>query len=141
MEQLLDDVGAPRRFSLLLLTLFAGIALLLSAIGIYGVMAYTTAQRRHEMGIRLALGAQPRDVLGLVVRQGMRLVLVGLAIGLAGAWALSRLLAGQLFEVTPGDPLTYLGAAVILGMVALAANYVPARRATRIDPMLALRTE
>jgi putative ABC transport system permease protein len=141
MEQLLDDVGAPRRFSLLLLGVFASIALLLSAIGIYGVMAYTTAQRRHEMGIRLALGAQPRDVMGLVVGQGMRLVVLGAAIGLAGAWGLSRLLTAQLFEVSPGDPLTYLGAAALLGLVALVANYVPARRAARVDPADALRAD
>lgn len=141
MEQLLDDAGAPRRFSLLLLTLFAAIALVLSAIGIYGVMAYTTAQRQHEMGIRLALGAQPRDVLGLVVSQGMQLVAVGLAIGLVGAWALSRLLSRQLFEITPRDLPTYIGAALLLGVVALVANFVPARRASRTDPLLSIRTE
>jgi putative ABC transport system permease protein len=141
MQQLLDEAGAPRRFSLLLLTLFASIALLLSAIGIYGVMAYTTAQRQHEIGIRLALGALPRDVLSLVVGQGMRLVALGLGIGLAGAWAFSRVLTKQLYGITSGDPLTYLGAAVLLGLVALAANYVPARGATRVDPMLALRNE
>jgi putative ABC transport system permease protein len=141
MQQLLDDANAPRRFSLLLLTLFAAIALLLSAIGIYGVMAYTTAQRSHEMGLRLALGARPLDVIGLVLRQGMRLVALGVAIGLAGAWALSRVLRQQLFEITPGDPVTYLGAAAVLGIVALVANYVPARRATSVDPMIALRSE
>jgi putative ABC transport system permease protein len=141
MEQLLGDAGAPRRFSLLLLTLFAAIALVLSAIGIYGVMAYTTAQRRHEMGIRLALGAQPRDVLGLVVTQGMRVVALGVVIGLAGAWALSRLLTRQLFEIKASDPATYVGAAIMLGIVALVANYVPARRASRTDPMISIRTE
>jgi putative ABC transport system permease protein len=141
MQQLLDDANAPRRFSLLLLTLFAVIALLLAAIGIYGVMAYTTAQRKHEMGLRLALGARPLDVVRLVLRQGMRLVALGVAIGLAGAWALSRVLRQQLFEITPGDPVTYLGAAAVLGLVALVANYVPARRATGVDPMVALRSE
>jgi putative ABC transport system permease protein len=141
LEQLLDEAGAPRRFSLLLLTLFASIALALSAIGIYGVMAYSTAQRQHEMGIRLALGAQPADVLGLVVRQGMRLVTAGVVIGLVAAWALSRLLTRQLFEITPVDPPTYLGAAVLLAIVALAANYVPARRAARTDPLTSIRTE
>jgi putative ABC transport system permease protein len=141
MEQLLAEAGAPRRFSLLLLTIFAGIALALSAIGIYGVMAYTTAQRHHEIGIRLALGALPRDVLALVVGQGMRLVALGLAIGLAGAWAFSRMLARQLYGITGSDPVTYFSAAALLGVVALAANYVPARGATRVDPVLALRNE
>ncbi len=141
MEQLLADAGAPRRFSLLLLSLFACIALLLSAIGIYGVMAYTTNQRRQEIGIRLALGALPRDVFGLVVGQGMRLVALGLAIGLTGAWALSRVLAKQLYQITTGDPLTYLSAALLLGIVALAANYLPAVRATRVDPMVSMRSE
>ncbi|MFL5495911.1 MAG: FtsX-like permease family protein, partial [Gemmatimonadales bacterium] len=128
-------------FSLLLLTLFAGMALLLSAIGIYGVMAYTTTQRRHEIGIRMALGAAGRDVLGLVVVQGMRLVFLGLGIGLVGAWALSRVLTNQLFGVTPRDPLTYLSVALLLGAVALAASWIPALRATRVDPMISLRSE
>ena len=105
MEQVIADASAERRFSLLLLTLFASIALVLSAIGIYGVMAYTTTQRRHEIGIRVALGAGARDVLGLVVGQGMRLVAIGLAIGLFGAWMLSRVLSAQLFGVTARDPI------------------------------------
>ena len=141
MEQLLAEAGAPRRFSLLLITIFAGLALTLAAIGIYGVMAYTTAQRNHEMGVRLALGAQPRDVIGLVLSQGMRLLAVGVALGLAGAWALSRVLRGQLFEITASDPLTYLGAAMLLGLVALAANYLPARRASRTNPLASIRAE
>jgi putative ABC transport system permease protein len=141
MEKLLTDASAERRFSLLLLTLFAGIALLLSAIGIYGVMAYTTTQRRHEIGIRMALGAASSDVLGMVVGQGMRLVLIGLGLGLAGAWALSRVLTSQLYEVTSRDPATYAGVAGLLGIVALAATYLPARRALRVDPMISLRSE
>jgi putative ABC transport system permease protein len=141
MEKVLTDASAERRFSLLLLTLFAGIALLLSAIGIYGVTAYTTTQRRHEIGIRMALGAAGRDVLGLVVVQGMRLVFIGLGIGLVGAWALSRVLTSQLFGVTPRDPLTYLSVALLLGTVALAASWIPAVRATRVDPMISLRSE
>ncbi len=141
MEQLLANASAERRFSLLLLTLFAGIALLLSAIGIYGVMAYTTTQRRHEIGVRMALGAGGRDVLGLVVGQGMRLVGAGLALGLVGAWILSRVLTSQLYGVSARDPFTYLTVALLLGGVALAASYVPARRAVRVDPMTALRTE
>jgi len=141
MEQVITDASAERRFSLLLLTLFASIALVLSAIGIYGVMAYTTTQRRHEIGIRVALGAGARDVLGLVVGQGMRLVGIGLAIGLFGAWMLSRVLSAQLFGVTARDPLTYLVVATLLGAVALTASYLPARRALRVDPMTALRSE
>jgi putative ABC transport system permease protein len=141
MEKLIANASAERRFSLLLLTLFAGIALLLSAIGIYGVMAYTTTQRRHEIGIRMALGAGTSEVLGLVVGQGMRLVLIGLGLGLTGAWLLSRVLSGQLYEVTSRDPLTYAAVAGLLGIVALAATYLPARRALQVDPMISLRSE
>ena len=129
------------RVSLLLLLLFAGIALLLSALGIYGVMAYTTNQRRHEIGIRMALGASGPDVLRLVVGQGMRLVAVGLAIGLAGAWLLSRFLTSQLYGITRQDPLTYVGVAALLGAVALTASWLPAQRATRTDPATTLRSE
>jgi putative ABC transport system permease protein len=141
MEKVIADASAERRFSLVLLLLFAGIALLLSAIGIYGVMAYTTTQRRHEIGIRMALGAGSSDVLGLVVGQGMRLVAIGLGIGLAGAWLLSRVLSSQLYEVSAQDPITYLTVAVLLGLVALTASYLPALRATRVDPMISLRSE
>jgi putative ABC transport system permease protein len=141
MEKLIANASAERRFSLLLLTLFAGIALLLSAIGIYGVMAYTTTQRRHEIGIRMALGAGSSEVLGLVVGQGMRLVLIGLGLGLTGAWLLSRVLSSQLYEVTSRDPVTYAGVAALLGVVALAATYLPARRALQVDPMISLRSE
>ncbi len=141
MEQLLANASAERRFSLLLLTLFAAIALLLSGIGIYGIMAYTTTQRRHEIGVRMALGAGGPDVLRLVVGQGMRLVVVGLGIGLAGAWLLSRVLSSQLYGVSAQDPVTYASVALLLGGVALAASYLPARRAVRVDPMAALRSE
>jgi putative ABC transport system permease protein len=141
MEQVIADASAERRFSLLLLMLFASIALVLSAIGIYGVMAYTTTQRRHEIGIRVALGAGARDVLRLVVGQGMRLVAIGLVIGLFGAWMLSRVLSAQLFGVTARDPITYVTVAALLGAVALTASYLPARRALRVDPMTALRSE
>ena len=141
MERLIENASAERRVSMVLLLLFAGIALLLSALGIYGVMAYTTTQRRHEIGIRLALGAGGPDVLRLVVGQGMRLVLVGLGAGLAGAWLLSRALASQLFGITAQDPLTYVSVALLLGSVALVAIWLPARRATRVDPMLSLRSE
>jgi putative ABC transport system permease protein len=141
MERVIENASAERRISMVLLLLFAGMALLLSAIGIYGVMAYTTTQRRHEIGIRLALGAGGPDVLRLVVGQGMRLVLIGLAAGLFGAWMLSRVLSSQLFGITPQDPLTYVTVALLLGAVALGATWLPAQRATRVDPMISLRTE
>jgi putative ABC transport system permease protein len=141
MTRLLANAEAERRFSLLLLSLFAAIALLLSSLGIYGVMAYSTSQRRHEIGIRMALGAATPDVLRLVLQQGMRLVLLGLAIGLFGAWALSRVLAGQLYGISARDPLTYAAVALLLGTVAFAATWLPARRATRVDPMISLRSE
>jgi putative ABC transport system permease protein len=141
MERVIENASAERRISMVLLLLFAGMALLLSAIGIYGVMAYTTTQRRHEIGIRLALGAGARDVLGLVVGQGMRLVLVGLAAGLFGAWVLSRVLSSQLFGISAQDPVTYAAVAFLLGLVALIATWLPARRATRVDPMISLRSE
>jgi putative ABC transport system permease protein len=141
MTRVLADAGAERRFSLLLLTLFAGIALVLSVIGIYGVMAYATSQRQHEIGIRLALGAASRDVIGLVVGHGMRLVAIGLLLGLSGAWVLSRLLTSQLYGVSARDPVTYVSVALLLGAVALAASYMPARRALKVDPMSSLRSE
>lgn len=141
MQRVIENVSAERRISMVLLLLFAGMALLLSAIGIYGVMAYTTTQRRHEIGIRLALGAGGVDVLRLVVGQGMRLVVGGLLAGVIGAWALSRVLTSQLFGVSAQDPATYLGVALLLGLVALVATWLPARRATRVDPMISLRSE
>ena len=141
MDRLIDNAGAERRVSMLLLLLFAAIALLLSALGIYGVMAYTTNQRRHEIGIRMALGARGGDVLRLVLGQGMRLVAIGLGLGLVGAWLLSRVLASQLYGITRQDPLTYLSVAVLLALVALTATWLPARRATRVDPVLSLRSE
>jgi putative ABC transport system permease protein len=141
MEDLLASASAERRFSMFLLLLFAGLALLLSSVGIYGVMAYNTTQRRHEIGIRMALGAKSRDVLGLVVGEGMRLVAAGVVLGLVGAWLLSRVVASQLYGISARDPLTYVMVALLLGGVALMATYLPARRATRVDPMLALRSE
>jgi putative ABC transport system permease protein len=141
MERVIENASAERRVSLLLLLLFGAIALLLSALGIYGVMAYTTNQRRHEIGIRLALGAGGSDVLRLVVGQGMRLVLIGLVAGLIGAWLLSRVLASQLFGITAQDPVTYVTVALLLGSVALLATWLPARRAARVDPMISLRSE
>jgi putative ABC transport system permease protein len=141
MEKLLSDVTAERRFSLLLLLVFAGLALVLASVGVYGVMAYSTMQRRHEIGIRMALGAGSADVVGLVLAQGMRLVAVGVGVGLVGSWVLSRVLVSQVYGITARDPLTYGAVALLLAGVALLATYVPARRATRVDPMLALRSE
>jgi putative ABC transport system permease protein len=132
---------ARPRFQSVLLASFAGLALLLAAIGIFGVMSYSVAQRSHEIGIRVALGAQRYQVLRLVVGQGLLLALIGIAAGLAGALALTRYLRSLLFEVSPTDPWTFVGVPVILCAVAVAASYFPARRAARVDPIVALRYE
>lgn len=124
-----------------LLTIFAGIALVLAAIGIYGMLSYTVRQRSQEIGIRIALGAARPDVLRLVIGQGMKLALLGVAVGLAGAFGLSRFMAAMLFGVKPYDPLTFAVVSVILASVALLACWIPARRAMRVDPMIALRYE
>ncbi|HZE69978.1 MAG TPA: ABC transporter permease [Pyrinomonadaceae bacterium] len=139
-EYLAASVAAPR-FNTTLLTLFAAVALVLTMVGLYGVMSYSVAQRTNEIGIRMALGAQTRDVLRLIVGQGFKLVLIGLAIGLVGAFALTRLLASLLFDVGTKDPLTFVAVAGILAFVAVLACYLPARRASRVDPLIALRYE
>ncbi|HEX8986171.1 MAG TPA: FtsX-like permease family protein, partial [Bryobacteraceae bacterium] len=139
MAQVLETSMATHRFILLLLSIFAGIALLLAAIGIYGVMSYDVEQRTHEIGIRVALGAEQGDVVGLVVRHGMLLAGIGVAIGLATAFGVTRLLAAMLYGVKATDPLTFAGVALTLSAVALAATCIPARRAARVDPMTALR--
>ncbi|HEX4949195.1 MAG TPA: ABC transporter permease [Blastocatellia bacterium] len=141
MEQLIAESITGQRFSLLLLLLFAGLALLLAAVGIYGVLSSAVTQRTHEIGVRLALGAQPRAMLRLLLGYGLRLTLIGVAIGLLAAFALTRVLQGLLFGVSTADPLTFAGVALLLIAVALVACWLPARRATSVDPLLALRTE
>ena len=126
---------------MLLLTIFAATAMLLAAIGLYGVMSYSVAQRTKEIGVRMALGAKRPDVLVLVVKRGMALVLIGLAAGVVLSLACARLISGLLFGITATDPLTFVGVAALLGLVAFVANYLPARRAASVDPMVALRYE
>jgi len=138
-EQRFAETLAPRRFQVLLSGVSAAVALVLAAVGVYGVIAYSVSRRTHEIGIRMALGARPRDVLLMVVRQGMTLALVGVSIGLIAALWLTSVLKGLLFELSVTDPPTFtLIAALMLG-VAFLACYLPARRATKVDPMAALR--
>jgi putative ABC transport system permease protein len=141
MNEIRSDSVAPERLNLTLLSLFAGIALVLAIVGIYGVMSYSVTQRTHEIGIRMAIGAQPRDVFRMVIGQGMMLALVGIAFGLIGAFGLTRLMATMLFGVEPTDPATFAVIAVLLTLVALIACYVPSRRATKVDPTVSLRYE
>jgi putative ABC transport system permease protein len=139
-QRMREDTAETRSYTLLLV-LFAALALALAAIGIYGVMAYAVTQRTHEIGIRLALGAQRSTVFRLVVGRGLWMVLMGAAAGLVGALALTRILSGLLFEVAPTDPLVLAGTSFVLAAVALLACYLPARRAMRVDPIVALRYE
>jgi putative ABC transport system permease protein len=141
MDELLEQSVGQRKLSMLLLTLFSGIALLLASVGIYGVMSYSVAQRAREIGVRIALGAERSDVLRMVLRQGMRLALAGVGLGLIAALVLTRVIASQLYEVRPTDPATFVLVASLLTAVALAANLVPALRATRVDPAVVLRDE
>ena len=141
MDEVIARSTAERRFALQILGFFAGVALLLAAIGIYGVMAYTFSQRTHEIGIRMALGAQPRDILRMALTEGMSLVAVGLGVGLVGASILTRFLRTLLYAVTPNDPLTFTALAALLAAVAWLACFIPARRATQVDPLVALREE
>jgi ABC-type antimicrobial peptide transport system permease subunit len=132
---------AARRFNMSLLSLFAGLALVLAAVGIYGVMSYAVTQRTQEIGIRMALGASSINVLMLIIRNGLFLVTIGLVVGLAGAFALTRLLATLLYGVTPTDAMTMIVVSLVLVGVALLACFLPARRATNVDPLVALRYE
>jgi ABC-type antimicrobial peptide transport system permease subunit len=139
MDEVLDATLGQRRLTMLLLGSFAGMALLLAVVGLYGVIAYSVSQRTQELGIRRALGAQQGDILRLVMSHALGLTLAGIAIGIAGAFALTRVMRNLLFQVSATDPATFVGIAFLFLLVALAASYVPARRAAQIDPMAALR--
>jgi ABC-type antimicrobial peptide transport system permease subunit len=141
MQQIVSRSTAQSDFYMTLLTIFAAVALLLAAIGVYGLMAYSVQQRTQEIGVRMALGANPRQVRRMVVFQGMKLALVGVILGVASALALARLLSSLLFGVKPWDPAAIIIVAFLLSAVTLLATYLPARRASRVDPMVALRYE
>jgi ABC-type antimicrobial peptide transport system permease subunit len=141
LDNLITDTLNARRFSLLLLGSLALLALALALVGIYGVMSLAARQRTHEIGVRIALGAKGGDVLRLVMTDGLKLATVGVGLGLAGAFAMTRLLRTLLYEVSATDPLTFIQVALLLILAAIVACYIPARRATRVDPMVALRYE
>lgn len=141
MEQVVSESNAPRRFDVVLVAFFAASAPLLAAVGLYGVVSYSVSQRTHEIGVRMTLGASPRDVLRMVLGSGFKLVLTGVMIGLAGALASSRLLTSFLFQVRPSGPVTFVAVSIVLAVVALLASLLPGLRATRVDPMIALRQE
>jgi putative ABC transport system permease protein len=141
MEHLLSDSVASERLSVTLLGLFAALAFLLACVGIYGVISYSVTQRTHEIGVRIALGASTTDILKLVVLQGMKMVVVGLVLGLIASFALTRVMASLLFNVSATDPATFILVSLMLAAVAFFASFIPARRATRVDPMVALRYE
>ena len=141
MQNIVADAVARQRFSMLLLAIFAGLALVLAAVGIYGVMSYTVAQQTREIGIRIALGAKRGDVLKMTVKQAIKLVGLGLAIGLPSAFILTRVMSTLLFGISATDPITFLGISLVVLAVALLASYIPALRATKVDPMIALRAQ
>jgi predicted permease len=141
MEQVISDTIAPRRTNTLLITIFGVLALVLAAVGVYGVIAYEVTRRTREIGIRIALGARPREVMSQVLRGGIVLAAVGIAIGLAGAWMLTRLLSNLVYGVSPRDPVAFILAPLVLLAIAILATLLPARRATRIDPVTAMRAE
>jgi predicted permease len=141
MNEVVSNSFAARRLSMMLLGVFAALALVLACVGIYGVISYLVGQRTHEIGVRVAMGAQSGDVLRLVIGHGARMALIGVAIGIGAALGLTRLMTNQLFGVSAHDPLTFAGVGILLMIVAVAACYIPARRAMRVDPMIALRHE
>jgi putative ABC transport system permease protein len=141
MDELMTEAVAPPRFRTILVSMFAVVGLLLAAIGIYGVMAYAVTERTHELGVRIALGADRGDVLRIVLGEAAWLAVCGVGLGVAGALGATRLIQTLLFGVTPTDALTFAAIAVLLTATALVASYIPARRATRVDPMVALRYE
>jgi putative ABC transport system permease protein len=141
LEQITGAAINGPRFMLLLIGIFAGVALVLAAVGIYGVISYSVSQRSHEIGVRMALGAQQSDVMKLIIKQGVILVLIGATIGVGAALALTRVMGSLLFGVSATDPLTFALISLLLGGVALLACYIPAKRAIRVDPMIALRWE
>ena len=141
LEQVLAESIARPRFNTLLITILAGVALVLAAVGIYGVISYSVTQRTHEIGVRMALGASSGSVLRLVIGHGMLLAGIGLAVGVVGAFAVTRIMGSLLYGVTATDPLTYIVLVAMLGVIALIASYIPARRAMRVDPVIALRNE
>jgi len=141
VAQTLSDSSAEPRFQTALVGSFAVLGFILAIIGIYGVISYSVVQQTHEIGVRMALGAQRGDILHRILREGMLLAITGIAIGISGALALTRVLRSMLFEIEPTDPVTFVGVAIFLMIAALAACYLPARRATKVDPMVALRHE
>ncbi len=141
MDEAVAQSQSPARFTLILLGMFAAVAVVLAAVGTYGVLSYAVTQRTREIGIRIALGAQRKEVLHLVLAQGVKMALIGVIIGLAAAAGVTRLIRSMLFGVSPTDPWTFGAVAILLLLVALAACYIPARRAMRVDPIVALRWE
>jgi putative ABC transport system permease protein len=141
MDERIGRSLSSRRFNMVLLALFAGLALTLAAVGIYGIVAYSVTERTHEIGVRVALGAQRRDVIAMVIGQGMAMTVTGTAVGIAASAALARVMSSLLFGVSAVDPATFVAIPLLLIAVALAACYVPARRATRVDPLQTLRSE
>jgi len=141
MAEVLGEQAAQRRMGMIMLVAFSALALLLASLGIYGVLAYFVTQHTNEIGVRLALGATPRNILFLVLKKGMGLTLLGVVIGIVSSFALTRLMSSLLFGVKASDPLTFVSVPLLLGAVALVACAIPARRATKVDPMIALRYE